>query len=116
MTIRNTSEWRKCKAVAKRVSDWICYLCGRDISRGAVGDLSVEVDHIIPISRGGDPFNQENLALTHRICNRIKGSQYYEEVLKSKVAKNAVVSMDDVVASGIDWLSEEDEEGKNNDS
>lgn len=37
--------------------------------------LAVEVDHIIPISRGGPPYELENLQLTHMRCNRKKGAK-----------------------------------------
>ena len=35
----------------------------------------VEVDHIVPVSRGGDPDDPENLQATHLACNRAKGTR-----------------------------------------
>lgn len=37
--------------------------------------LAVEVDHIVPRSRGGSLYDLDNLQLTHSRCNRKKGSK-----------------------------------------
>ena len=34
-----------------------------------------EVDEIIPVARGGSPYDWDNLQLVHRICNQRKGSK-----------------------------------------
>ena len=33
------------------------------------------VDHIIPVSRGGDPYSQENLRPAHYGCNSRRGNK-----------------------------------------
>ena len=36
--------------------------------------LSYELDEIVPVSRGGDPLDPDNVQPTHRICNQKKGN------------------------------------------
>lgn len=45
----------------------ICQMCGRKLSID-----EAEVDHIIPISRGGHPFRLENLQTLCKECHRLK--------------------------------------------
>jgi 5-methylcytosine-specific restriction endonuclease McrA len=35
---------------------------------------SPEVDEIIPVSKGGDPYDRKNCRLTHRLCNQQRGN------------------------------------------
>lgn len=51
-----------------------CYLCGKPIDKTikTPHPQSAEVDEIIPVSRGGNPYDWNNLRLTHRQCNQIK--------------------------------------------
>jgi 5-methylcytosine-specific restriction endonuclease McrA len=41
--------------------------------------MSCEVDHIIPISRGGAAYDIDNLQLTHAKCNRQKSNRLRED-------------------------------------
>lgn len=54
---------------------WICHLCGgmtiKD-KRGTYHPKAPELDHIIPISKGG-PHSYANTACAHRACNAAKG-------------------------------------------
>lgn len=56
--------------------DWICQLCGDPVDRTAQAPhpLSASLDHIIPISRGGDHL-YENVQCTHLGCNIAKGNR-----------------------------------------
>lgn len=54
---------------------WRCYLCGCQTPRhlrGSIDDIAPEVDHIIPLAKGG-PHISENLACICRYHNQIKG-------------------------------------------
>lgn len=85
-----------------------CYLCGnivdKTLKRYQKG--SPEVDHIIPISRGGHPHSMDNLALSHRACNQLKAGnlpgtikqKQYDTVGDSVVGK--------LEPSGINFLKE----------
>ena len=51
-----------------------CHLCGEEINYNAVSHLdplAFEIDHIIPLAKGGLDV-LENLAASHRRCNRAK--------------------------------------------
>ena len=52
-----------------------CHLCGQPIDYGLPpGDpWSFELDHVVPIARGGDPYDYGSVAASHRICNQRKG-------------------------------------------
>jgi len=55
----------------------ICGICGRPVDKSLKypDPMSATVDHIIPISRNGDPSALENLQLAHRCCNRAKSDK-----------------------------------------
>lgn len=52
-----------------------CHLCGQpiDYSLPAGDPMSFELDHVVPLARGGDPYDYGNAAASHRICNQRKG-------------------------------------------
>lgn len=54
-----------------------CHLCGLpiDYSLPAGDPMSYELDEIVPVSKGGDPFSRENVAPAHRICNQKRGNR-----------------------------------------
>ncbi|WP_166502334.1 HNH endonuclease [Rhodococcus qingshengii] len=68
-----------------------CRLCGLHIPATArkPHPLAAEVDHILPISRGGT-HDPENLALTHKTCNIAKGNK---SVTWRRTDPNTVASM-----------------------
>jgi 5-methylcytosine-specific restriction endonuclease McrA len=57
----------ECETIHLRVlaerDDWICHLCG-----GTVTTKSWSMDHLVPISKGGD-HTYANVKLAHKICN-----------------------------------------------
>jgi 5-methylcytosine-specific restriction endonuclease McrA len=66
--ITQTARWRKLRRelIAAAPRPLACALC-----REPIADANdVEVDHIEPVSAGGDPFDRGNLRLTHKRCNR----------------------------------------------
>ena len=71
-------------------SQSVCAICGRpvDFDRRFPDPYSPTVDHIIPISKGGDPASLENLQLAHLQCNRIKSSKTVELRIKEKHVSN----------------------------
>jgi len=54
-----------------------CPICGLALDYGlpARTPFSVEVDELVPVSLGGDPFDQDNCRLVHRICNEKRGNR-----------------------------------------
>ena len=51
--------------------------CGKPVDKTlkTPHPMSAEVDELIPVSRGGDPYSFTNCRLTHRICNRMKSDK-----------------------------------------
>lgn len=47
---------------------WRCHICGCQVSRE-----TWSVDHLVPLSKGGD-HTRINVALAHRICNSRRGA------------------------------------------
>lgn len=70
-------EWSAARKRAIATLDPVCAICHRliDLEAPKNTPLAVEVDHIVPRSRGGDYYALENLQLTHHSCNRKKGSK-----------------------------------------
>lgn len=55
----------------------ICGICGKPVDKSLryPDPMSPTVDHIIPVSKRGDPVALENLQLAHRYCNRMKSDK-----------------------------------------
>jgi 5-methylcytosine-specific restriction endonuclease McrA len=73
--------WQKLRKRVIASRDPICALCGNPIDMEAppYTPMSCEVDHIIPISRGGAAYDIDNLQLTHAKCNRQKSNRLRED-------------------------------------
>lgn len=54
-----------------------CALCGRpiDYSLPPGNPMAYELDEIVPVSRGGSPFDPSNVQPAHRLCNQQKGNR-----------------------------------------
>ncbi|GGU91046.1 hypothetical protein GCM10010275_30100 [Streptomyces litmocidini] len=54
-----------------------CWICGHDINPrlDARHRLSFTLDHLVPLSRGGDLLNPANARPAHRACNSSKGNR-----------------------------------------
>ena len=97
MTKRNRPDkdgWaRSAYERAKKIifaSQSVCAICGRpvDFDRKFPDPWSATLDHIIPIAKGGDPADINNLQLAHLQCNRVKASKMPLNVEKKKVVTN----------------------------
>ena len=58
-----------------------CALCGADIdyTLRTPHPMSFEVDHIVPLNRGGSD-QLDNTQATHRACNRLKSNRLESEL------------------------------------
>ena len=63
---RNTRAYRKIRQSILIRDNFTCYVCNGDGN---------EVDHVIPIVRGGDGIDPENLRCICRTCNLRKGAK-----------------------------------------
>ncbi|MFC9769651.1 HNH endonuclease [Rhodococcus jostii] len=85
---RRTNGHRRNKLRARVLaSEDVCALCGGEVDKtlrldevGRPHPLSAEVDEIIPVSRGGDPYLWGNVQLAHRICNQRTGNKIIGEL------------------------------------
>lgn len=77
----NKREWDNARKRAIASLDAMCAICHTpiDLDAPAFSPLAVEVDHIVPRSRGGQLYALDNLQLTHSKCNRRKGSRMVED-------------------------------------
>ena len=55
----------------------VCAICGRPVNFDLrfPDPWSATVDHILPISKGGNPADIANMQLAHLQCNRMKASK-----------------------------------------
>ena len=55
----------------------VCAICGRPVNFDLrfPDPWSPTVDHIVPISKGGNPADIANMQLAHLQCNRLKASK-----------------------------------------
>lgn len=92
----NGTEWAAARLRAIASKDPECAICHKfidvtlpmkDPDTGAWNGLAVEVDHIVPRSRGGALYELDNLQLSHSQCNRKKGAR-----MESDYEANAVVN------------------------
>ena len=63
---RNLRAYRLRRVAVLNRDGWICYYCGGD---------ATQADHVIPISRGGDPMSLENMVASCKRCNVSKGNR-----------------------------------------
>lgn len=75
------TEWANARKRAIATLDPVCAICHIpiDLEAAPFSPLSVEVDHIVPRSRGGALYALDNLQLTHTRCNRKKGAKMAED-------------------------------------
>lgn len=84
----NKTEWAVARKRAIASKDPICAICHREIDLEAppFHPLAVEVDHIVPRSRGGAIYELDNLQLTHSQCNRKKGAKMDSDYVDGSVS------------------------------
>lgn len=60
---------------------WVCYLCNELVDREAIwpAPLMPSLDHVVPISRGGE-HSRANTRCAHLVCNLRKGDRLLDEV------------------------------------
>ncbi|WP_256375671.1 HNH endonuclease [Alloscardovia sp. HMSC034E08] len=52
-------------------------MCGKPVDKSLAGTVlpgAPEVDELIPVSRGGSPYDWANVRLAHRACNRLRSN------------------------------------------
>lgn len=79
-----------------------CWICGLPIDWGIrAGDPRAgEVDEIVPVSRGGSPYDPANCAGAHRVCNEWRGARAVAQV---RAVQAQVLASGAPIASPMDW-------------
>lgn len=59
-----------------------CWICGLPIDYGVPpgNPGAFECDELVPVSRGGSPFDRDNVAAAHRCCNNWRRARSVAEV------------------------------------
>lgn len=63
---RYQRRWKKRRLEILLRDSYICFYCGSD---------ATQVDHIIPIAKGGDAYDGDNLVACCKPCNLAKGKR-----------------------------------------
>ena len=64
-----------------------CSLCGQPLDLN--DPKSINIDHTIPISRGGHKWKHKNRTAAHRHCNSIKGNMMPHKWESTGIRKQA---------------------------
>lgn len=85
---------------------WICRVFGRpdqiDYSLPAGHPLSFECDELVPVSRGGSPYDHGNIDAAHRRCNQWRGNKSVEQVIA--IAKSGKSGSQRPISKSRDWV------------
>jgi len=73
---RRTAEWQRLRRRLVAEAE-VCAICGvaLDHNAPARSRLSPTIDHIVPWSLGGDPWDEGNLRVVHYGCNSARGAR-----------------------------------------
>jgi 5-methylcytosine-specific restriction endonuclease McrA len=90
-TVTWTARWKRLRASVIRKhrrhdGTWLCGICCEPISTEA----EIEVDHIEPVAYGGAAFDESNLRVAHRRCNRRAGALARVEARRRRLADGRV--------------------------
>ena len=85
----------------------VCGICGKpvDFSYKYPHPLSPTVDHIIPVTKGGHPFDLSNLQLAHRCCNRQKSDKLIDPKVSDEEKTQAQVLSNRILPLHNDWTA-----------
>jgi 5-methylcytosine-specific restriction endonuclease McrA len=79
---RNTTQRDRDRATIRRTGAG-CHICGQsiDYTLKSPDPMSFEVDHLVPLSKGGAD-DLTNKAAAHRICNSKKRARDYAPIVR----------------------------------
>jgi len=70
------TDWGKIRKRVFKRDGGVCKICGCELNERARNGY--HVDHICPISKGGNLYDMDNLQLTCSVCNLKKGAKLEE--------------------------------------
>lgn len=92
---RVSNGWRRRQIRARVLAAYdVCAICGKPVDKTlkTPHPMSAEVDELVPVSRGGSPYDFANCRLTHRICNRMKSDKTDEHARALLAGKRTIKS------------------------
>lgn len=86
------ADYKKLKKVIFATQS-VCGICGQPVNFDKVfpDPWSATLDHIIPVSKGGNPLSIDNAQLAHLQCNRLKATKIQ---LKNQEIKQVISNRD----------------------
>ena len=81
--VLGTQKWKNKRLSVLQANGYECYICGGQAD---------QVDHIIPRAKGGDVFDDDNLAAICRKCNQSKGSRFFNRLSTPPVFSDSSLS------------------------
>ena len=64
-----TGKWDEKVAWLAERANYMCEYCGLDFFSSVANYKGLQVDHIVPVSKNGDPTSLENMAIACKTCN-----------------------------------------------
>lgn len=97
----------RARLAARREPCWICRAFGLpgdiDYSLPAGDPRSFELDHLVPVSKGGAPYDLRNCAASHRSCNEWRSNRSVAEVMEIATASRSGAEVHDPVVTTTNW-------------
>jgi 5-methylcytosine-specific restriction endonuclease McrA len=81
---RGDTRWYKLSARLRKELPPYCWICSEeiDLTLHRNHKKSWTLDHLVPLSAGGDPYDESNLRPAHRDCNSRRGTKAEAEPKK----------------------------------
>ena len=74
--------YRQARVIGIAQSGGICLLCGTPMRLDLPGTHrdGPTLEHVVPVSRGGHPYDRRNLSASHLRCNSARGNRLLSEL------------------------------------
>jgi hypothetical protein len=99
----------RAELAARHEPCWICQAFGLpgdiDYSLPANDPRSFELDHLVPVSRGGSIYDPKNCAATHRRCNEWRSNRTVAQVYAAAAEAKSGGTSHPKPQTTTDWLS-----------
>ena len=84
----------------------ICGICGKPVDKSLKypHPMCPTIDHIIPLNKGGHPFDTNNLQLAHFMCNRQKSDKIIDTTDKTLGRTKTDVLPNRILPQSCDWM------------
>jgi hypothetical protein len=91
--LANTGKWHENTAWLSQRAGHKCEYCGLDFFASVTNYKSFQIDHIVPISKGGDEHSNDNKAVACKTCNVDLKSRWNPKDVCSSNDRDELVSV-----------------------